>query len=40
MPIRPPFVVRHVEHVVLCVRDVAAIQKFYCDVPGCSMAAR
>lgn len=40
MPIRPPFVIRHIDHVVLRVRDVVAMQAFYCDVLGCSVARR
>ncbi|HEY5612602.1 MAG TPA: VOC family protein [Lysobacter sp.] len=40
MPIRPPFVIRHIDHVVLRVRDVAAMQAFYCDVLGCSVDRR
>ena len=40
MPIRPPFVIRHIDHVVLRVRDAAAMQAFYCDVLGCSVDRR
>ena len=40
MPNRPPFVIRQIDHVVLRVRDVAAMQAFYCDVLGCSVERR
>ena len=30
-----PFRLKHIDHVVLRVRDVAAMQAFYCDVLGC-----
>lgn len=30
-----PFDVRRIDHVVLRVRDVAAMQAFYCEVLGC-----
>jgi len=31
----PPFQLQRIDHVVLRVRDVAAMQAFYCDVLGC-----
>ena len=31
----PPFQLRHIDHVVLRVRDAAAMQAFYCGVLGC-----
>lgn len=34
MPI--PFRLRQLDHVVLRVRDVAAVRRFYCDVLGCT----
>ena len=40
MPIGPPFVIRHIDHVVLRVRDVAAMRAFYCGVLGCSVDRR
>lgn len=40
MRILPPFVIRHIDHVVLRVGDVAAMQAFYCDVLGCSVDRR
>lgn len=36
----PPFALQQIDHVVLRVRDVAAIQSFYCDVLGCSVERR
>jgi len=30
-----PFQVRHIDHLVLRVRDVEAMRAFYCDVLGC-----
>lgn len=36
----PPFVIRRIDHVVLRVRDVAAMQAFYCDVLGCVVERR
>jgi glyoxylase I family protein len=32
-----PFAIRQIDHVVLRVRDVAAMQAFYCNVLGCSI---
>lgn len=40
MSLRPPFVLRQIDHVVLRVRDVAAMQAFYCEVLGCSVERR
>lgn len=37
---RPPYQLRRLDHVVLRVRDVAAMQAFYCDVLGCSVERR
>jgi len=34
MPV--PFRIRQLDHVVLRVRDVAAMRRFYCDVLGCT----
>ena len=36
----PPFHLLRIDHVVLRVRDVAAMQAFYCDVLGCSVDRR
>lgn len=33
----PPFQLRRIDHVVLRVRDVAAMRAFYCDVLGCTL---
>lgn len=33
----PPFQLRHIDHVVLRVRDLAAMQAFYCGVLGCTV---
>jgi glyoxylase I family protein len=35
-----PFQLRHLDHIVLRVRDVAAMQAFYCDVLGCTVERR
>lgn len=32
-----PFTLRRLDHVVLRVRDVARMQRFYCEVLGCSV---
>jgi glyoxylase I family protein len=37
---RPPFQVQQIDHVVLRVRDVAAMEAFYCDVLGCQVERR
>ena len=37
---QPPFQLLQIDHVVLRVRDVAAMQAFYCDVLGCSVDRR
>ena len=37
---KPPFQLRQIDHVVLRVRDAAAMQGFYCDVLGCSVERR
>jgi glyoxylase I family protein len=31
----PPFQLAQIDHVVLRVRDIATMQRFYCDVLGC-----
>jgi glyoxylase I family protein len=36
----PPFQLRHIDHVVLRVRDVDAMRAFYCDVLGCRVERR
>jgi glyoxylase I family protein len=35
-----PFVLRQLDHIVLRVRDLDAVQAFYCDVLGCSVERR
>jgi glyoxylase I family protein len=40
MTLHPPFVLLQIDHVVLRVRDVTAMQAFYCDVLGCSVERR
>ena len=40
MAATPPFVIRQIDHVVLRVRDMAAMEAFYRDVLGCSVARR
>ena len=37
---RPPFQLRQIDHVVLRVRDTAAMQAFYCGVLGCRVERR
>jgi glyoxylase I family protein len=37
---KPPFELLRLDHVVLRVRDIAAMQAFYCDVLGCSVERR
>lgn len=36
----PPFQLLQIDHVVLRVRDVAAMAAFYCDVLGCTVERR
>ena len=36
----PPFRLQQIDHVVLRVRDTAAMQVFYCDVLGCGVERR
>ncbi|MFC7300508.1 VOC family protein [Cognatiluteimonas weifangensis] len=36
----PPFQLQWIDHVVLRVRDAAAMQAFYCDVLGCRVERR
>ena len=40
MATRPPFALRQIDHVVLRVRDEAAMVAFYCDVLGCTVERR
>lgn len=40
MKTQPPFAIRQIDHVVLRVRDVAAMRAFYCDVLGCNIENR
>lgn len=40
MTSRPPFALQQLDHVVLRVRDAAAMQAFYCDVLGCAVERR
>lgn len=37
---RPPFALQRIDHVVLRVRDAAAMVDFYCNVLGCSVERR
>lgn len=37
---QPPFQLAQIDHVVLRVRDVAAMQRFYCEVLGCTEERR
>lgn len=37
---RRPFQLQQIDHVVLRVRDVGAMQAFYCDVLGCAVERR
>jgi glyoxylase I family protein len=37
---QPPFQLQQIDHVVLRVRDAAAMQAFYCDVLGCTEERR
>jgi glyoxylase I family protein len=36
----PPFQLQHIDHVVLRVRDSAAMETFYCNVLGCQVERR
>lgn len=36
----PPFQLQQIDHVVLRVRDTAAMEAFYCDVLGCQVERR
>jgi glyoxylase I family protein len=36
----PPYRLLHLDHIVLRVRDVDAMQAFYCDVLGCEVERR
>ena len=38
--IKPPFALRQIDHVVLCVSDAGAMVDFYCNVLGCSVERR
>ena len=40
MTSRPPFALQQLDHVVLRVRDVSAMEGFYCDVLGCAVERR
>jgi glyoxylase I family protein len=40
MTSHPPFSLQQIDHVVLRVRDTAAMQAFYCDVLGCLVERR
>ncbi|MDQ3288442.1 MAG: VOC family protein [Pseudomonadota bacterium] len=40
MSARPPFDLLQLDHVVLRVRDLPAMQAFYCDVLGCTVERR
>lgn len=40
MTSRPPFALQQLDHVVLRVRDVRAMQRFYCEVLGCAVERR
>jgi len=37
MPQNSPIIIQGIDHVVLRVRDVAAVQRFYCGALGCSV---
>ncbi len=37
---QPPFQLTRIDHVVLRVADVAAMQRFYCEVLGCQEERR
>ena len=36
----PPFAIARFDHVVLLVRGMAAMERFYCDVLGCTVVKR
>jgi glyoxylase I family protein len=38
--VKPPFQLLQLDHVVLRVRDAAAMEAFYCDVLGCQVERR
>ena len=40
MPMQIPFALQQIDHLVLRVRDVDAMRRFYCDVLGCSIDRR
>ena len=40
MTARPPFQLQQLDHVVLRVRDMGAMESFYCQVLGCSVERR
>ena len=40
MTSRPPFALQQLDHVVLRVRDASAMERFYCDVLGCTVERR
>jgi catechol 2,3-dioxygenase-like lactoylglutathione lyase family enzyme len=40
MTTQPPFALQRIDHVVLRVRDGAAMVAFYCDVLGCTVERR
>ncbi len=40
MTVTQPFSIRGLDHVVLRVRDSAAMERFYCEVIGCSVERR
>jgi catechol 2,3-dioxygenase-like lactoylglutathione lyase family enzyme len=37
MPQSSPFAIQGIDHVVLRVQDLAAVQRFYCEALGCSV---
>jgi glyoxylase I family protein len=37
MPDKSPFAIQAIDHVVLRVRDVGRVQRFYCEVLGCRL---
>lgn len=40
MTMHPPFLLLQIDHVVLRVRDLTAMQAFYCEVLGCTVERR